>query len=123
MSVIKRTLTIYQYRTILPLTQETPNMIEPMIEKINTVNRLLALACASKQSRTCTELAKLLKVSTASITGIKDKLVADGLFVEVVDNSGKEGTPDRRVSRFQATEDGKQVVSEMLSTILTIQDA
>lgn len=79
------------------------------------MHQLLALACAVKVSRTCTEISKILKVSTASVTGIKDSLVKSGYYGEVVDK-------DRRVSRFQTTTEGVNALNDVIATLSKIQE-
>lgn len=69
---------------------------------------LAELARASEQGFTFVELSRLLLVTSGNLTGIIDRLEAEGLVRREAELS------DRRVTRMTLTPRGKQLTAEML---------
>lgn len=69
---------------------------------------LIDLAAPGVLIRSCTSLAKVLKCSTANITGIADTLQDRGLIRR---HKSTDPSADRRITGFSITEDGRALLS------------
>jgi DNA-binding MarR family transcriptional regulator len=92
------------------------SMAEPLISTPLTMQQLkvLTMIAIDPEKATGHELAGLLKVSVATMSGIIDRLVEHGVVVRTEDPA------DRRVRRLTVTPQGSEMIRGLLSTTGTI---
>jgi DNA-binding MarR family transcriptional regulator len=85
---------------------------EPLVTPSLTMQqlRVLTIIATDPAKATGQNLAALLRVSLASMSGIVDRLVDHGMVERTQD------TDDRRVRRLSVTEEGAQVIQGLLSS-------
>ena len=92
------------------------SMAEPLISTPLTMQQLkvLTMIAIDPEKATGHELAGLLKVSVATMSGIIDRLVEHGVVRRTEDPA------DRRVRRLTVTPEGSEMIRGLLSTTGTI---
>jgi DNA-binding MarR family transcriptional regulator len=92
------------------------SMAEPLISTPLTMQQLkvLTMIAIDPEKATGHELAGLLKVSVATMSGVIDRLVEHGVVVRTEDPA------DRRVRRLTVTPEGSEMIRGLLSTTGTI---
>ena len=92
------------------------SMAEPLISTPLTMQQLkvLTMIAIDPEKATGHELAGLLKVSVATMSGIIDRLVEHGVVLRTEDPT------DRRVRRLTVTSQGSEMIRGLLSTTGTI---
>jgi DNA-binding MarR family transcriptional regulator len=92
------------------------SMAEPLISTPLTMQQLkvLTMIAIDPEKATGHELAELLKVSVATMSGIIDRLAEHGVVRRTEDPA------DRRVRRLTVTAEGSEMIRGLLSTTGTI---
>jgi DNA-binding MarR family transcriptional regulator len=75
--------------------------------KLN-INKLYAIALLSQSSRRINELAKIIKISPAAMTGMIDSMKIDHIAKRV------RSEKDRRIINIVLTDKGKGIASEIM---------
>lgn len=93
-------------------TASVPNRLAPLLDVDLTMQQLkmLMILVATDEGGTGAGLARSMGVSLATVSGIIDRLEAQGMAARVADEH------DHRVRRIHATPQGRQTVSRLVAT-------